>query len=145
MQTAYFRDMSPRENTPMSDEHKAALAAGRAQGKAVRDYLDALETTKPKRGRPRTADVIRQQLEAIPKVMESADAVGKLQLIQKRIDLEAELERLSGASVDIGALEQAFVEVAAAYSQAKGISYAAWREIGVDPAVLKRAGIGRAS
>jgi hypothetical protein len=129
--------------TPMSEEHKVALAAGRAQGKAVRDYLEALEGTKPKRGRPRTADVVRQQLEAIPKALEHADAVGRLQLIQKRIDLESELERLEGSTVDIGALENAFVEVAAAYGKAKGISYAAWREIGVDAAVLKRAGISR--
>jgi hypothetical protein len=135
--------MSPRDKTPMSDEHKAALAAGRAQGLAVRNYLEALESTKPKRGRPRTADVIRQQLEAIPQALEHADTVGRLQLIQKRIDLEAELDRLSGNTVDIAALENAFVEVAAAYSKAKGITYAAWREIGVDPAVLKRAGISR--
>src|SRR5689334_2187431 len=105
--------------TPMSEEHKVALAAGRAQGKAVRDYLEALEGSKPKRGRPRTAEGVRQQLDAIPKLLESTDAVGRLQLIQKRIDLEAELERLSGPAVDITALEQAFVEVAAAYSQSK--------------------------
>ncbi|HVT78054.1 MAG TPA: hypothetical protein VHD87_13550, partial [Acidimicrobiales bacterium] len=59
------------------------------------------------------------------------------------IDLEAELERLEGSTVDIDALEAAFVQVADAYGKAKGISYAAWREIGVDPAVLKRAGISR--
>jgi hypothetical protein len=129
--------------TPMSEEHKVALAAGRAQGKAVRDYLEALEGSKPKRGRPRTADGVRQQLEAIPRQLEAADAVSRLQLIQKRIDLEAELDRLSGPGVDIAALEEAFVQVAQAYSQAKGISYAAWREIGVDAGVLKRAGISR--
>ena len=129
--------------TPMSDEHKVALAAGRAQGKAVRDYLEALEGSKPKRGRPRTADIVRQQLEAIPHALETADAVGRLQLIQKRIDLEAELERLSGPAVDIAALEEAFVQVAKPYSETKGISYAAWREIGVDAAVLKKAGISR--
>jgi hypothetical protein len=129
--------------TPMSEEHKVALAAGRAQGKAVRDYLDALDGTKPKRGRPRTAETVRQQLDGIPKAMETADAVSRLQLIQKRLDLEAELERLSGPAVDIQALEEAFVQVAADYSKSKGISYAAWREIGVDAAVLKRAGISR--
>jgi hypothetical protein len=129
--------------TPMSEEHKVALAAGRAQGKAVRDYLEALEGSKPKRGRPRTADVVRQQLDAIPHALDAADPVGRLQLIQRRIDLEAELERLEGSTVDIGALEAAFVEVAAAYGKAKGISYAAWREIGVDAAVLKKAGINR--
>ncbi|MEY2471879.1 MAG: hypothetical protein QOK28_1208 [Actinomycetota bacterium] len=129
--------------TPMSEEHKVALAAGRAQGKAVRDYLEALEGSKPKRGRPRTAEGVRQQLDAIPKQLEDADAVSRLQLIQRRMDLEAELERLSGPAVDIGALEEAFVQVAKAYSESKGISYGAWREIGVDAAVLKRAGITR--
>ena len=39
----------------MSAEHKAALAQGRSEGKAVRDYLDALRANKPKRGRKRTA------------------------------------------------------------------------------------------
>ena len=129
--------------TPMSEEHKVALAAGRAQGKAVRDYLDALEGTKPKRGRPRTAEIVRQQLAGLPRAIEHSDAVNRLQLIQKRIDLEAELERLEGNTVDIGALEEAFVQVAADYGKSKGISYAAWREIGVDAAVLKKAGISR--
>jgi hypothetical protein len=129
--------------TPMSEEHKVALAAGRAQGKAVRDYLEALEGTKPKRGRPRTADTIREQLDHTAVALADADPVSRLQLIQKRIDLEAELQRLEGSTVDIKALEDAFVDVAAAYGKAKGISYGAWREIGVDAAVLKRAGISR--
>ena len=30
------------------------------------------------------------------------------------------------------------------YGDRKGISYAAWRELGVSPAILKRAGISRA-
>ena len=36
-----------------------------------------------------------------------------------------------------------FVQVAATYSARKGISYAAWRAVGVDAAVLNKAGIGR--
>jgi hypothetical protein len=35
------------------------------------------------------------------------------------------------------------VKAARDYGQRKGISYAAWREAGVDAAVLKKAGIGR--
>ncbi len=127
----------------MTEAHKAALAAGRAQGKAVRDYLEALESTKPKRGRPRTAEMIQSQLEAIPQALDEADPVGRLQLIQRRLDLQAALEAMSAPAVDIDALEEAFVRVAATYGKAKGISYAAWREIGVDSAVLKKAGIGR--
>ena len=49
----------------MSDEHKAALAQGRSEGKAVRDYLEALRANKPKRGRKRTADSIKKRLAAI--------------------------------------------------------------------------------
>ena len=47
-------------------------------------------------------------------------------------------------SVDLGAFEEDFVAAASGYSDRKGISYAAWRELGVPPAVLKRAGISRA-
>ena len=39
--------------------------------------------------------------------------------------------------------EEGFVEVAASFSERRGISYAAWREIGIAPAVLRRAGISR--
>jgi uncharacterized protein YicC (UPF0701 family) len=127
----------------MTEEHKAALAAGRAQGKAVRDYLEALESNRPKRGRPRTAEMIQQQLDAIPSALADADAVTRLQLIQRRMDLESDLQAMSGKGVDVSALEEEFVKVAAAYSKSKGITYAAWREIGVDPTVLKKAGISR--
>jgi hypothetical protein len=41
-------------------------------------------------------------------------------------------------------LESAFVKSARSYSERKGISYAAWRQVGVEPAVLKKAGISRA-
>jgi hypothetical protein len=72
----------------------------------------------------------------------SADPLKRLQLIQERLDLKEELET-AGQSVDLSGLEQDFVDAAASYSKRKGISYAAWRELGVEPAVLKRAGIGR--
>ena len=51
--------------SPMSDEHKAALARGRTEGKIVRDYLESLRANKPKRGRKRTADSINKRLDAI--------------------------------------------------------------------------------
>jgi len=44
---------------------------------------------------------------------------------------------------DLAALEADFVQVAASYSARKGISYTAWRELGVSADVLKRAGISR--
>lgn len=126
----------------MTEEHKAALAEGRRQGKAVRDYLEALEQHKPKRGRKRTPESIRKQLDKIDETVDDADPVKKLQLIQDRMDLENELERLENKP-DLSGLEDGFVDAAKPYSERKGISYAAWRELGVEAAVLKRAGISR--
>ena len=48
-----------------------------------------------------------------------------------------------GAKVDVAALETDFTAHAANYSTRKGISYQAWRELGVPAATLKAAGINR--
>jgi uncharacterized protein YicC (UPF0701 family) len=133
-----------RSRTPMSDEHKAALAEGRNQGRAIRQYLEALELHRPKRGRKRTKESIQKRLDKIESHLLEVDQRKRLELVQERLDLSAELEAF-GAKVDLTDLEQEFVTAAAAYSGRKGISYAAWRELGVEPAVLKRAGIGRSS
>ena len=135
---------SKGSRTPMSDEHKAALAEGRNQGRSVRRYLEALEAHRPKRGRKRTPDSIKKRLDRIEAELESADPLKRLQLIQERLDLRNELESVS-TKVDLSELEAEFVAAAAPYSARKGITYAAWRELGVDAAVLKRAGISRAS
>ena len=131
-----------KTRTPMSDDHKAALAEGRNQGRAVRRYLEALEAHKPKRGRKRTPESMQKQIDKIDAELAGADPLKRVSLIQARLDLTAELDR-AGASVDLTALEQGFVDAAAAYSQRKGISYAAWRQLGVEASVLKRAGIRR--
>jgi uncharacterized protein YicC (UPF0701 family) len=126
----------------MSEEHKAALAKGRAEGKAVRDYLDGLRQTKPRRGRKRTPESIRARLDAIELALADADPLEELKLVQERRDLTEELENAAPA-VDMADLEAEFVRVAKSYSDRQGISYASWREVGVEAAVLKRAGISR--
>ena len=127
---------------PMTDEHKAALAMGRNEGNAVRNYLEALRSNKPKRGRRRTRESIAGRLSAIDNELATADPMNELRLRQERRDLQAEMASL-GAKVDVSALENGFVAVGKSYSARQGISYATWREIGVDAAVLKRAGISR--
>ena len=128
----------------MSDEHKAALAEGRNQGRSVRRYLEALDLHRPKRGRKRTRESVQKRLARIDVELASADPLKRLQLIQERLDLNAEREAFD-TKVDVSGLEAEFVQAAGAYSARKGISYAAWRELGVEPAVLKRAGITRSS
>ncbi len=127
---------------PMSDEHKAALAEGRAQGRSVRRYLEALEAHRPKRGRRRTVDSVAKRLVRIDEELVTADPLKRLKLIQERLDLRSELDGAQ-STVDMASLEAEFVGAAAAYSARKRISYAAWRELGVEPAVLKRAGLTR--
>ena len=126
----------------MSDQHKQALSEGRNESRAVRAYLDALEAHKPKRGRKRTAESVQRRLDAIEVEIEEADALQRLTLVQERMDLITELGSLQ-AGVDLEMFEEAFVEVAASFSERRGISYAAWREIGITPAVLRKAGISR--
>jgi hypothetical protein len=128
----------------LSEDHKAALAEGRSQGRAVRRYLEALEAHKPRRGRKRTADSMRKRLEKIEEELLDADPLKRLQLVQERIDLQEELAATEN-KVDLDALEKDFVSAARSYSDRKGISYAAWRELGVSASTLRRAGVARAS
>jgi hypothetical protein len=127
---------------PLSDQHKAAMAAGRTEGRAVREYLDALRSNKPKRGRKRTPDSINARLARIEDELLVADPLDELRLVQERRNLTRELETMR-SGVDISALEADFVKVAKSYSERQGISYATWRDVGVEAAVLKSAGIGR--
>jgi hypothetical protein len=128
----------------MSDEHKAALAEGREQGRAVRRYLEALDANKPRRGRKRSPESVKKRLATIESEIDTADPLRRVHLVQERSDLQAELET-SEPKVDMDALEKGFVEAAAPYSERKGITYATWREVGVPAGVLSRAGISRSS
>ncbi len=127
---------------PLSDSHKAAMAAGRTEGRAVRDYLDALRSNKPKRGRKRTPDSIRARLARIDADLPTAEPLDELRMIQERRNLQLELDTM-GAKVDLASLEAAFVKVAKAYSARQGIDYVTWRDVGVDASVLEAAGITR--
>ena len=132
------------KRTPMSDEHKAALAEGREQGRAVRRYLEALEAHRPRRGRKRTPDSMKKRLQSVEDQLATADPLKRLHLIQERLDLQAALEA-NNAKVDLEALEREFIAAAGPYSARKGISYSAWRELGVPGPVLVKAGIARSA
>jgi hypothetical protein len=134
-------DSSPKR-TPMSKEHKAALAEGREQGRAVRRYLEALEAHRPRRGRKRTPESMEKRLVKVEDELATADPLKRLHLIQERLDLQSALAT-NDAKVDLETLEKEFVAAAAPYSSRKGISYSAWRELGVPSNVLVKAGITR--
>ena len=125
--------------TKMTETEKSEVAA-------IRDYLKALEQNAPQRGRKRTTESVGRQIATLEGELAGASITKRLGLIQQRIDLEADLEDLSqAASVDLTALEAGFATYAAAYGGRRGISYAAWREIGVSSTTLKSAGIRRSA
>jgi len=131
-----------RKKTSISDQHLEALATGRSEGAAVRRYLVALEDHKPKRGRKRTSESMSRRLVVVEQELRNCDPLTRVHLLQERMDLEHALDA-SNDAIDIKALEDEFVRAAKTYGERKRIGYAAWREAGVDAAVLKRAGIRR--
>jgi hypothetical protein len=108
----------------------------------VSNYLKALEANKPKRGRKRTAETVKSRLSKIDAEMREADALSMLNLRQEKLDLQNELATMSQKS-DLRSLEADFVKAAKGYSARKGITYGVWRQSGVAPEVLKKAGISR--
>lgn len=126
----------------MSDEHKAAIAAGRIEAAAVRDYLEALETNRPKPGRRPSAESLSAKRDAIDAQIGEAKPIKRLLLMQERRDVEAAIEALQ-VEPDMASVEEGFVAHAANYGQRKGIQYATWREFGVPADMLARAGITR--
>ena len=126
----------------MTDAHREANAKAREENRAVSDYLDALESNRPKPGRKRSVDSLKKRLGFIADTLEGSKPIQRVQLIQERIDIERNLAE-GEVVAEIGGMEGAFVEVAVAYSGRKGITYPAWREAGVPVSVLQRAGIAR--
>lgn len=135
-------DMARRGPKEVTPEHKAAMAAGRAEGKIVRDYLETLQASRPKRGRKRTPETIRKRLTAIESELATAETVDRLKLLSERTHLNAELMTMD-AGIDISSMEAEFIKIAAKYSERNSITYHAWREMGVSAQTLRDAGVRR--
>jgi hypothetical protein len=124
----------------MTAEHKKALAEGRRQSKAVKGYLEALSTDRrsvadPKQFQKRISDLSK-------KIDAEENPSRRVELVQRRLDLENQLADAEGTA-DLAQLERDFKRAVKGYSQRKGISYKAWREVGVPASVLRDAGISR--
>jgi hypothetical protein len=124
---------------PMSDDHKAALAKGRKEARAIKAYLEALESRKP--GRPISKDSLTKRMEKVNEKLDATDnPLEAVDLIQSKLDIERALAEAENAQ-DIETLQTGFVEHVASYSDRKGVTYTAWREFGVPASVLRQAGI----
>ncbi|MEN8113633.1 MAG: hypothetical protein ABFS21_04545 [Actinomycetota bacterium] len=126
----------------MSEDHKAALAQGRRESKAIKAYLEAIVVPK-RRGRPVTPETLELKIAGIDeKVRSESNPLARVDLIQARLDAQEALDQMT-VTVDMEALEAGFVEHAASYSERKGITWPAWREAGVAANVLAAAGVKR--
>ena len=126
----------------MSAEHKAAIAQGRRESKAIKAYLEAISVPK-RRGRPVTPESLEARIADLDqRIRNESDPLARVDLYQARLDTQETLDQLA-ETVDLDALEAGFVEYAASYSTRKGITWPAWREAGVSAAVLRAAGVKR--
>lgn len=124
----------------LSAEHKRNLAQGKKEANAVKAYLEAVGTSKP-RGASSSEGLKARLSRTEAALAQESNLLKRLDLTQKKFNL---MDRLEAADdMDMDALEKAFVGVAASYSNRKGIGYSAWRALGVPPNVLQSAGIAR--
>jgi hypothetical protein len=136
---------------------KAAAPTGRAATVAIGAYLDeiadggsyaagrvalgALEGFPAMSRDPEIIDAAAAEIER--RADETTSRVRELKYRQRVLELRAGAEDLRAVATGDDA-ESAFVEVAAAWAEANGITYEAFREMGVPARVLKAAGIARA-
>lgn len=126
----------------MSKEHKLAIRQGRMEASAVKAYLDSIATSS---GKARTADpsAIQRRLKATEeKLAKETSSLKQVELIQQKLNLENALRATKNATEE-SKLEEEFIKAAGAYGRRKGISYRAWRAVGVPARVLREAGISR--
>lgn len=133
----------PSTRRKMTDDHEERLADGRAASQVVRRYLEALDATRPRRGRQPSVDALHARLDDVAERLEGAGALPRLLLLQERRELQRRLETATQSGADVSELEADFVKVAKEYGERKGVEYSSWVDAGVSPVVLTRAGIAR--
>lgn len=132
---------------PTTPGRRSAPRSGAAadQTRLVRRYLSAIEASRPGRATRRAQEAVTSRIAKVDELLVSADPLARVHLTQERIELQTEQVRLgNGSQVDLDQLERDFVRVARSYSDRHGLTYAAWRQVGVATDVLDRAGIFRA-
>src|SRR6476660_8221143 len=92
----------------LSKAHLDALAVGRTESSAVNRYLIAIDRPKTRGRKP---DTSRARLAALDAEIAAVSGAKKLDLVQRKLDLERIAREGIGPSVDMAALERAFVKV----------------------------------
>lgn len=126
---------------PLTDEHKEAMPRGRYEAPVVKRYLERFQSRPDQRRR--SPEQLKDRIRDLEgRVAQEDNPLRRLELVQDRIEAERALADIESEE-DIEGLEEEFKQVVASYSERKGISYAAWRELGVPARVLREGGVSR--
>src|SRR6478735_7234367 len=101
----------PRKGS-MTAAHKNALAEGREASRHVRAYLDALEISKPKRGRRLDPESVRKRIALIDEQVKKARGFEKLNLLADKEALQGKLAGSGDVQVDLTVLRKDFIRSA---------------------------------
>lgn len=114
-----------------SDEtQRQKMVRGATASRAVDAYLRHVATAKA-RGRKVDQGLLAMKIEDEDNLAKKVILIAQLR----------EAEQLAESEAASQSLEDTFVEHAGWFSSQHGITYAVWREMGVEPSVLKRAGV----
>jgi len=127
----------------LTADDKEKMAQGRRQSNTIDRYLKQVERLQAhdKRQTALGPEDLEAEAIVVEQALESAEGLRRLQLLQRREDLQR--MALEAVPAEDPALTDEFIRVAAAYGERKGISYSTWREVGVSADVLRSAGIKR--
>lgn len=140
--TAKRKPAKAAQRRTMTATHKKALAEGRNLSAVVERYMRAVNTPK-KRGRKVSKASLVARLAKGQDTVRKAEGIEKLLAAQSVRDLKVRLAQAPASPADLTAVEREFVKIAKRFSDARGITYGAWRDAGVSAEVLRKAGIPR--
>lgn len=117
----------------LSAAEREAIIEAKRQSQQISHYLRSLTG-------PRTIDpeVLAEKIVQAKELVGSTTGLKRLAAVQRQRDLE----RMKGGTGQ-SQYEGEFIKYAKTYGEKNGIDYGSWRAVGVDAAVLKKAGISR--
>lgn len=126
-----------RKPPKQTKERVRRAAVHRAQTATVRNYLARLnrEHDGP------TLAQLRAQLAQVTTAIEKASSLRRLELHPRAAELHSRIKFAESIERRDQAAEDAFVAIAADYSERNGITWRSWRAEGVPADVLRRAGV----
>ena len=132
-----------KRRAPQKRVRRATVVDAKTEAQRISSYLRALAAKKTAKGPKADPKVLARRIEAARATVHASTGITQLTAVQNLRNLEKRANNpVMNGTFD--ALETGFIQVAKSYSDRRGIEYGAWRAVGVDAGVLKKAGISRA-